>query len=435
MNRRMHLRRFSLLEVLALLLLAFAGVHAQSEMVAPDAGSWHTWLIESGEALRLDAPNDPTSELEMVQAMLAEVNPEIRDQIRYWSAGSPAYRWNELTLDQLETLAVGAPVAGRMLALVNVAIHDATIAAWDTKYAYNRPRPSELDSSLQPVLDTPASPSYPSEHAVAAGAASEVLAFLFEPRADYYRAQAEASANAMLHSGIYYPSDIEAGLELGRNVAAQVIAYAQNDNFSTATVDEIHGEEGQWSATNPILPELGDARPWVLESADEFRPAPPPANGSPEMEAEMDELRAFEHDPRTDAIVRFWEYGAGGRHAYLYHWNVMQKLMFEFGVEDNPPLATSIYSSVSVSQYDAYIATWDAKYFYLRIRPFQYDPEFTTVIPTPNHPSYPSAHSVSSMAVYAALAQWFPSRSDDLMNIVSIISESRFWGGIHYRSD
>ncbi|MCA9907710.1 MAG: phosphatase PAP2 family protein, partial [Anaerolineae bacterium] len=150
---------------------------------------------------------------------------------------------------------------------------------------------------------------------------------------------------------------------------------------------------------------------------------------------EMDELRAFERDPRTDAIVRFWEYGAGGRHAYLYHWNVMQKLMFEFGVEDNPPLATSIYSSVSVSQYDAYIATWDAKYFYLRIRPFQYDPEFTTVIPTPNHPSYPSAHSVSSMAVYAALAQWFPSRSDDLMNIVSIISESRFWGGIHYRSD
>ena len=49
--------------------------------------------------------------------------------------------------------------AYRMLALVNVAICDATVAAWDAKYAYNRPRPSEADPSLTTVVLNPRSPS------------------------------------------------------------------------------------------------------------------------------------------------------------------------------------------------------------------------------------------------------------------------------------
>ena len=49
------------------------------------------------------------------------------------------------------------------------------IAAWDTKYTYHRPRPSEFDPSLTTVLPTPHSPAYPSEQAVAAGAASTVM--------------------------------------------------------------------------------------------------------------------------------------------------------------------------------------------------------------------------------------------------------------------
>ena len=51
--------------------------------------------------------------------------------------------------------------AFRGLALLNVAIYDATVAAWDTKYAYNRPRPAELDPSLATAIPTPASPPTP----------------------------------------------------------------------------------------------------------------------------------------------------------------------------------------------------------------------------------------------------------------------------------
>ncbi|MEZ4659658.1 MAG: phosphatase PAP2 family protein [Caldilineaceae bacterium] len=52
------------------------------------------------------------------------------------------------------------------------------IVAWDAKYAYNRPRPS----GITPLIVEPASPSYPSEHAAAAGAAATVLAYLFPTR-------------------------------------------------------------------------------------------------------------------------------------------------------------------------------------------------------------------------------------------------------------
>src|SRR5260221_8564789 len=74
---------------------------------------------------------------------------------------------------------VPAPLFTRGMALLSVAIYDATVAAWDSKYAYNRPRPNAADKTINPLVAVPNSPSYPSDHAVAAGAASVVLAYLF----------------------------------------------------------------------------------------------------------------------------------------------------------------------------------------------------------------------------------------------------------------
>ncbi len=63
----------------------------------------------------------------------------------------------------------------RMMALLNVAIYEATVAAWDSKFAHNRRRPSEVDPNFKSALPNPRSPSYPSEHAATAGAAAVVL--------------------------------------------------------------------------------------------------------------------------------------------------------------------------------------------------------------------------------------------------------------------
>ena len=54
------------------------------------------------------------------------------------------------------------------------AMYDATIVTWESKYHYDRARPSELDYRLPTALPVPNSPSYPSEHAATAQAAAEI---------------------------------------------------------------------------------------------------------------------------------------------------------------------------------------------------------------------------------------------------------------------
>src|SRR5262249_32107717 len=146
------------------------------------------------------------------------------DRVAYWGTGSPSYRWSEIAV--AEHLTNGRPwqIASRNLALMHIAIHDAMIAAWDSKYAFNRPRPSVVKADLTTVIANPPSPSYPAEHAVAAGAASEVLAYVFPARAEFFRDMAEEAARSRLVAGVNFPSDIAAGLKLGRQVAAVVIA-------------------------------------------------------------------------------------------------------------------------------------------------------------------------------------------------------------------
>ena len=121
------------------------------------------------------------------------------------------------------------PLAARALALLHAAIYDATIATWDSKYTYNRPRPSAFDRSLTTVIANPASPSYPAELAAVAGAAATVLAYLYPKDADALAQQAEAAGRAQFLAGVQYPSDVAAGLDLGRAVGALVIARAKAD--------------------------------------------------------------------------------------------------------------------------------------------------------------------------------------------------------------
>jgi hypothetical protein len=114
----------------------------------PGAGGWRTWVLDSGSQVRPPAPPDRAatrSEIDALRAMAADRDPAALDQISYWDSGAPGYRWNEIAIAQ--GLKDGIAIAVyRVLALVNVAIYDATVAAWDAKYVYNRPRPSETDA-------------------------------------------------------------------------------------------------------------------------------------------------------------------------------------------------------------------------------------------------------------------------------------------------
>jgi len=68
--------------------------------------------------------------------------------------------------------------------------------AWDSKYEYGRKRPSEVDDKLMTALPNPRSPAYPAEHAVAAGAAGEVLSYIFPDRASAFAAKGEEAGRS-----------------------------------------------------------------------------------------------------------------------------------------------------------------------------------------------------------------------------------------------
>src|SRR5579883_1529024 len=161
-------------------LLALAGsLSAQTE---PHAGQWKTWVISSGSSLRLPAPPDAAAtavEIQWVKVCANARNQAALAQIHYWDSGAPGYRWMQLTEQLAVSAGISTPLQTRALSLVAAAIYDATVAAWDSKYAYNRRHPSEVDASVTAVVTPTASPSYPSEHAATASAAATVLAYLF----------------------------------------------------------------------------------------------------------------------------------------------------------------------------------------------------------------------------------------------------------------
>jgi membrane-associated phospholipid phosphatase len=429
---------FLLVLALALLLPGSIPARAESHLIEPGAGAGHTWLLSSGSQLRSAPPPNQRAtlaEIQQLKALEAQRDAAARDSIAFWTTGGPIYRWNELAIQQALKNGMNSNMAGRVLALIHVAISDATIATWDTKYAYNRPRPSQVDPTLTTVLPNPASPSYPSEHAAVATAAAAVLAYLFPQDAALFSAQAAAAGQAQLLAGNHYPSDIVAGQHIGRAVAALAIERAKNDGSDVQWTGSVPTEPGRWTGVNPVLPLAGTWQTWVLTTGSEVRPGPPPAYDSVQMAGELAEVTNFQRTPKTNADARFWEYGAGGARNYWFWNDQTTRQIAVYGLGANPPQTARVYALTSVAYYDAMVACWDAKYTYWAIRPFQLDPTFTPLFPTPNHPSYPSAHSCLSRSASTMLGWLFPHEAAQLTALADQAGESRIWAGLHFRSD
>lgn len=408
----------------------------RSDSLGPEAGEWQTWVLDSVDSVRPAAPPDAAAthtEIEEVKALAAGRSAEDEARIAYWNAGAPNYRWAEIAIAAHAQAKIGAtPRLARGMALLNVAIYDATVAAWAAKYTYNRPHPSEVDSSLTPLIEAPNSPSYPSEHAVAAGAAATVLSYLFPDHAADFAAKAKEAARSRLLAGVSYPSDVEAGLALGQAVAEQVIARAMADGSDAVWDGAMPSGAGYWTGKNPVQPNSGGWQTWVLASGDQLRPPPPPAYDSEQMQIELTALKGFTPTLQTTMTAYFWQSPRG---LFAFTYATIGRLLFEYGLDANPPQAARIYAATSVAHYDAFVGCYDAKYAYWSMRPFQVDPTFKPLFPTPNFPSYPSAHSCQSSATATMLAEFFPAERDALFATVEETGNSRLWAGIHFQSD
>jgi membrane-associated phospholipid phosphatase len=403
-------------------------------LVEPGAGTWKTWVLSSGSDFRIAPPPEWTQtveEMKTLRAAVAKRDQATVDRIRYWDTGAPGQRWNEIGLAQAAL--ARAPRGLRAMALLNVAIYDATIAAWDSKYTYNRPRPSELDSELPTLIAPPRSPSYPSEHAVVAGAAAMVLGYLFPDNDKTYSDMAVQAAASRVDAGVQFPSDTDAGLELGRQVGKKVIAWAQADGSDAVWTGTVPPGPGKWIGASPVEPLAGTWKTLALTSGSQFRPGPPPPYDSAQERKDLDEVKNF---PRavtavsTNLTAWFWE----PQLITIYTPVIHQKIL-EYHLDANPPRAARIQALVNVAAYDAGTAVWDAKYTYWAIRPDQLDPTVAVLFPTPPHPSYPSAHTASNAAAMTVLSYLFPREADSFTAKAQECALARISAGIHFRTD
>jgi membrane-associated phospholipid phosphatase len=409
-------------------------VGADFRWIEPAAGQWRTWCLTSSDQFRLGPPPQPSvtaQEIREIQRLQSLLDSDARARIAYWDAGASQYRWIQIATAEIARLKLNNVRGTRVMALLNVAIYDATIAAWDSKYAYRRPRPGRFTSDISVLVPDVNSPSYPSEHAVTAGAAAAVLSYLFPDNVAFFEQRAAESADSRVMAGAQYRSDVTAGIELGRKVGAQVIAWAVMDGSDAKWSGTVPTGAGHWNGKNPVEPLAGAWRSWVLHSGNEFRPAPPPAYDSAQETSELAEVKSFTRTFDSNRAAFFWQ----GMPAFQEATDIVGRELFELRLESDAPRASRAYALTSIANYDTSVACFEAKYAYWAIRPFQLDATVTTLFPTPNHPSYPAAHACNSAAVAEVLSYLFPADATEFHAAASEAANSRLWAGIHFRSD
>jgi membrane-associated phospholipid phosphatase len=418
-----------------LVLVAAHAVRADAQGgIEPNAGKWRTWVIPSGEAYRVPPPPGPAetqAELRALGDLIATNDAQALAQIRYWDAGSPAYRWIDLINARLFA---GLPLANpsRVYAYVALAMYDAMVATWDSKYYYNRRRPTEWRHKLPTALPVPDSPSYPSEHAAVAQAAAAVLARFLPTEAASFQAMAEQAGWSRVQAGLQFPSDYEAGLALGRRVAEQVIAKADADGSALPWGGTVPTGPCKWIGSNPGNVTAANWRPLLLSSPEQFRPPAPPACDSPQVLAEAAIVRTYPRSFVTNYKAFYWQSPEG---LNIWPFRYADKWMSEDGLDKNPPRAARVYALLAAVFFDAFIASQDGKFAYWYIRPHQLDPAIVPLFPVPPFPSYPSNHSSFSAARAEVLAYLFPTRADFIRTLGKEAGDSRIWAGIHYQMD
>ena len=415
-----------------------------------DAGHWRTFVLANGAEFRPAAP--PAEGSAQARAELDEI---VRLQSQRTTSGDsivqawnvvPTKPWHERTLDLLgfywpllPDVRYATPVrSARILSLVNVAMYDAMVAAWDAKYTYNRQAPAAVDPRVRPLVETAGIPSYPSEHAAAAAAAASVLSYLF-PFEDTlaFHALARDAGESRILAGVAYRSDVDAGYAIGRAVAMRIIARASTDGSDTPWSSIFPTEQYSWQPTPPkrvgvpFDPMAGIWRTWVISSGSVFRPEPPPLPGSTRFTGDLAELQRLSTS-RTTAqadTARYW-----ATEAPSSRWEVFME--DEIARHRLGPMHTArALALASVAMSDALIACWDAKFHYWLERPITADTTLRTAFSTPPFPSYPSGHSTQSAAAAEVFAYLFPDMAQYYHAKAHEASRSRVLAGIHYRFD
>lgn len=452
------------------------------QSIDENGGNWKPIILTSNEDVVIPAPTDVNSaeykaELsEMIAAQKTKTDNDV-SAINYWG-NNPAIRWNEITCDLTTKYNLipapnpdgtypgpnaanpgkyplfpytHPPYSSRVFANLSGAWFDGLISAWHYKYKFNRPAIHKSNTEVQQLLPTSELPSYPSDAAVINAISRVILTAMFPLEKDDLIKKSDELKNSLFLSGNAVKSDIEAADSLGRGIAKIYLARAAGDGMKSAQTpkpisDSIKNAAFQrfgWSWTNQEIPErpvgltplYGKVKTWFVPDVVAIRPPVPPAPGSEEFKKHEAEMKSISENMTTKqrAIANFWNDGLN-TYTPPGHWN-------RFATNDivkyklNPLRTVRILAYLNMAMMDAGICCWDAKFYYHYPRPVQAISGFQTILGTPNFPSYTSGHSTFSAAAAEVLSFFIPQNTTTYNQYASEASDSRIYGGIHYRFD
>jgi membrane-associated phospholipid phosphatase len=402
----------------------------------PSAGQWIPILLTSADAIVVPPPpgeQQTAAEVLKLRQFASQRSDEVRRIVAYWDAGG-VRRWNEVARNLAARNHLTSSAASRLFALLAVAQVDALIATWHYKYKYRRPSPATR-AGEPPLPVRTETFSYPSEHAAVAAVSSEVLTYLVPGEAEFLKRNAVIHANSRLFAGTHYSSDNEAGYKIGVAVAAAAIEWGDKDGSHKANDGAVREVPGSWYSTNQNFPSWGKVKPWLARSGKDLRAPQPPKVDSPEFRAALAEIRTFSDSLTAEQmdIALYWNLGVGAI-SVPGMWDRFGLDMAE-GRSFSEPRTARMLAYANMAMMDAGIASWETKYHYLVPRPWHVDPKIQMPLGLPAHPSYTSGHSAFSGAAAAVLGYVLPDKAAELNAMAEQASESRWYGGIHYRFD
>ena len=354
--------------------------------------------------------------------------------------------WNEIATNTITVAPApsGTPEERRPtyafdLATVNLAIYDAVIAIARTHQPY----------AITPTTDSTGA----SMEAAASAAAYGVLKGLFPSRSIIYQ-----STYNLLLATIPEGDAKTRGIALGAEVARGIIALRANDGRDKPLAPYVSGTApGKFRSDAPINRYFPYVRPFTLTSAAQFRPAGPPALSSSAYAADLNETKMLgsansaARDATQTEVARFHSEPP----TISWSRNSRQFATSHQNLADNARLMAMIW----VAHADAMIACFESKYHFEFWRPtsaialaeLAADPKWIPVVPTPNHPEYPAAHSCGAAATAETVRIFFGThqvsfkfdstvpgsvvhRFTTTDELVNEMQAARIHGGMHFRT-
>jgi hypothetical protein len=387
------------------------------------------WAVLLGAAIGWACADAPTG-------TSARVPPASLNAEHYWDAMATT-RWNLRATDLLQhtlpTPPNGQAWASRTLTYLSLAQYRAILAA--TAPADRSRRASISAAVARASVDILThfymeTPNYSPPSTIPGSLEQQLLA--------------DRSASGWPGEGT---ADVAAGDALGRQVAQDVWNQAQGDGYNQpATLADFammllyrpHGQ-GFWEpGPGTIIRSLWGVRPFFLEPGDFLlSPAPPDLAGLTEAANDVYTILpvgSAEQLAEQLRIANDWNKGPTNGPFTAGQWNrIADELILSHRRSEIE--AARILAYANVAAFDSQIDCFKTKYTWFVARPAQVNTSITPAFSTPNHPSYPSAHSCISSAFGAMLSSAFPSERAMLDALVEEAGVSRIYAGIHYLFD